>query len=260
VAATLATLNLGVFLIEKDRWWGNPQRRFHFQTDTDYARNFDKLGHFTGTHLYASTIGSAYRWAGVEPRRAALLGSSIALAMQTFVEINDGFYRTWGFDWLDQTANVLGATWYYVRSQNTVADNFLIRWGYWPNEIRKPADSILDEVIGSFSDNYNGQSYWVAARMRRLLPDPLKRYWPRPLLLSAGVFLDGWATRSMAKDLGLTERPGEVSYLLSLDVDFRELGLRNYLGDFLNVFHFPAPAVRLQPQPQIFLLFWGQGK
>jgi hypothetical protein len=260
VGVTLAAANTGIFFLERDRWWGNPDARFHFQTDTDYARNFDKLGHLYGTHFYAMMIAGSFRWAGVRPERAAMLGSILALAIQTHVEINDGFYRTWGFDWLDQAANVAGATWFYVRSRVDWAANFDLRWSYWPNEIRKPADSLTDEMISAISDNYNGQSYWVAARMHRLLPDHLKPYWPRQLLLSTGVFLDGWATKSMARDLGLEPRPGEVSTFISLDVDFQELGVRNFLGDVLNLVHLPAPAIRLWPEPRVFLLFWGQGR
>ncbi len=260
VGLTLTAMNTGIFFIEKDRWWGKPDARFHFQTDTDYARNFDKLGHLYGTHFYAMMIAGSFRWAGVRPGRAAMLGSAIAITIQTHVEINDGFYRTWGFDWLDQAANVAGATWFYLHDQHPWAANFDLRWSYWPNEIRKPADSVTDEIISAISDNYNGQSYWLGARMRRLLPDPVKRYWPRSLLLSAGVFLEGWATRSMSKDLGIEDRPGEVSLFLSLDLDFEELGLRGVAGDVLNLYHFPAPAIRLWPEPRVFLLFWGQGR
>lgn len=260
VGVTLAVVNTGIFLMEKDRWWGNPDAHFHFQTDTDYARNFDKLGHFGGTYLYSMLIAGLFRWAGVQPRRAAFLGSGIALAMQTHVEINDGFYRHWGFDWLDMTGNTLGATWFYLRNQQDWASTFDIRWSYWPNKIRKPASHLGEEIAGAITDNYNGQSYWLGVRMHRLLPESLKRFWPRPLLLSTGVFLDGWATRSMAADLGIQDRPGEVSVLLSVDWDFQELGLRRFGGEFLNLFHFPAPAIRLWPEPRLFLLFWGQGK
>lgn len=257
VGVAMTGVNVGVFLIEKDRWWKNPGRRFHFKSDPGYAHNFDMLGHGFGTELYALLSTRSLQWAGVRHDKAVLWGSIVALAMQTQVEINDGFYVTWGFDVRDQISNTLGVAWFFARERTDWAKTFDTRWSYWPNDIRMPADGLGDEIIGSFSDNYNGHGYWLAARMHRLLPESMKPYWPKPLMLSAGVVLDDWVGRQLAKELLIEKQPGYVSYFISLDLDFKALGLKGIAGDLLNRYHWPAPAIRLYPRPRLFLVFTG---
>lgn len=263
VLMTLAGANTGIFYMEKDRWWSQPGVRFHFKTETGYARDFDKMGHFVGTDFHALLIARAFAWSGVSRKRSALLGSTIGLAMQTYVEINDGYYPMWGFDLLDETANTLGAAWFYLRETSEAARRFDIRWSYWARPIRKHAHTMPEEMINSFTNNYNGQGYWVAARVHDLLPESARSWWPRALMLSAGLYLDRWVGGEFAEQMNRPEAPGQVSAYLSLDLDWQAILRQDthggrFLSDLLNRTHLPAPALRLAPRPQFFLVFFGQ--
>lgn len=262
--SAIAGANVALYTVEKNRWWhpDSSTTRFHFHTDIGYARNFDKSGHFYGTNLQVLLIARALEWSGMRHARAVWLGAAIGLAMQTNVEITDGFYRKWGFDVLDQTANVLGAGWFVLHERSTLARKFDIRWSYWPNRIRPRTNSLVSEVINSFTNSYNGHAYWISARLYDLLPEDAAQRWPRFLMLSAGVHLAGWVSPELSREWEIPEAPGEVSYLLSLDVDWRRIltqrrGPGRFARDLLERVHLPAPAVRLYPRPRVFLMFTG---
>lgn len=117
------------------------------------------------------------------------------------------------------------------------------------------AQTAASKDITPFTNDYSGHVYWVSMRVWDLLPASVQPYWPRFLQLSAGVSLNRWE-----------EYPDSDAYLsthISVDVDWREIIPRESwigrtMGDLLNRYHLPAPALQITPRPGVRLLFVGQ--
>lgn len=262
VTGGLSAAYTGQYLFEKRRWWSGERSHFRFNSHLNYARNFDKLGHFHATGIQALINARLLSWSGVDPSRAAFWGSMTSLLAQTHVEIHDGFHPKWGFDWYDQAANVLGATWFYARERVGPLRRFTLRWTYAPSKMWRSDDnrSIM------FADDYSGHTYWVSMRVWDLLPSSVQTVWPPFLQISAGATLNDWSEETWARNAPGGPGPNPdafVSYHLSVDLDWEELLPQNSwlfrsLSDVLNRFHLPAPAVRLYPHPRLHLVFIGQ--
>lgn len=262
VSGSLSAAYTGQFLFEKRRWWDDASARFRFNSQLNYSRNFDKMAHFYATGVQALVNARLLQWSGLTSSRAAFWGSMTSVLAQTHVEIHDGFHTKWGFDWYDQAANVLGATWFYAREHVEPLHRFTLRWTYVPSKMWQSDDnrSIM------FADDYSGHTYWVSMRIWDLLPPSLQKVWPSFLQVSAGATLNEWSEETWARDYPGGPGPNPeayVSYHLSVDLDWQALLPQDSwffrsLSDVLNQIHLPAPAVRVHPHPKVHLVFIGQ--
>lgn len=256
VAGFLTVGSVGVFMYERSQWWDGTGNGFHFDDQLNYAHNFDKIGHFHGAYTYAMLVARGLEWTGMRPKRAALWGSSVALLIQTQVEIFDGYSAKWGFDRYDQLANTLGVGWFYAQQRIYALQDFQLRFGYFPETVAKLDGGTQTVGLDKFlTDDYANHSYWISMRLWNYLPERLQRWWPSFLQISVGAALDDW--------LPDESKPGHLSYYLSIDLDFKRIiPQRRWLGrtaaDILNLFHFPAPAIRLHPNARFHLLYYGQ--
>ena len=246
-AASLVGGSAALYAWEKSRWWDGNLAPFHFDDHLDYAANIDKAAHFYATDMQALAATEAFEWAGLDRKPAALAGAATAWLLQLQVEYHDGFYPLWGFDRYDVAANTLGAGWFVSRELEPELRRFDVRWGYVP---RDPNPALW------FNEDYQHHSYWVSARVWDLLPEPLQDVWPQALELSVGTAVADW-------DPSRPYETGTGELYVSVDLDYEAilpLGTRfgRSAADFLNRFHLPAPAIRLAPEPKVYLLFYGQ--
>jgi hypothetical protein len=249
MSAFVAGAATGIFAYESDLWWDVPPGRFHWYDEWGYAHNFDKLGHFFGTYAYGLTITRLYDATGMKPRTAALIGSAIGFAIQLHVEIWDGFHERFGFDRGDLAANALGAGWFYAQERWPELQRVEIRWSFNPLGV---PDTGLTK---NFTEDYVGHGYWASLRFADLLPAQAQRFWPSWLRVSFGAV--------RRNDGRIPEDPYYVAYYISVDPDFRRIFPRGSwwgraLGDVLSLFRWPAPALRLGPEPGFNLFFYGQ--
>lgn len=253
VGGTLGAGSLAFHLWQKNAWWADEHRtRFHFHDDGGYALHLDKVGHFHATYFEALVIGRSFRWSGLTEPQAALAGALGALALQTHVEIEDGFNALWGFDVYDMAANVLGAGFFYARERVPALQPFVPKWSYWPARVTSGRDGAIPEQPNTFIDDYAGQHMWIAVRVHDLLPDEARPFWPDWLNVAGGV-----SGRHLQTDRARRE------YFLALDVDLARLFPQDtWLGQQLvevgNALHLPAPAVRVSPGVTFFGLHYGQ--
>jgi hypothetical protein len=253
VGGALAAGSLTFHLWQKNAWWADEHRtRFHFHDDGGYALHLDKVGHFHGTYFEALVIGRSFRWTGLTENRAALAGALGALALQTHVEVEDGFNALWGFDVYDMAANVLGAGFFYARERVPALRPLVPKWSYWPARVAAGRDGTLPDQPNSFIDDYAGQHMWLTVRVHDLLPDEARPYWPAWLNVAGGV-----SGRHLQTDRARRE------YFLALDVDLprlfpQETWLGERLVEFGNALHLPAPAIRISPRVTLFGLHYGQ--
>jgi hypothetical protein len=223
---------------------------FNFKVDWDYSEQFDKLGHTFGGWMSAYCSYEAFIASGLSKDDAALWGSIGGLFFQTFMEVQDGFHTTYGFDWTDQAANTLGAAYFYAQQEIPSLQNFNLKWsvGTSGRDAAREAAQMHSRLI---VDDYDRQNVWLSAKVHNLLPEEARPYWPRWLQLAVGYGV---------KDVELNGYEAYRTLYLSLDYDLVALlpdmgSFGNWLVQGINNFHLPAPALQIYPDVQFKLLF-----
>jgi hypothetical protein len=248
-SAGIAGFYTTLFAREQSRRWGTPKVPFYTNSRLE-AKGFDKFGHFYATKTQASVISSLYDFSNVKPGTSALLGAGIALSVQSIIEIKDGRVTSGGFDLYDQTANVLGTSWFFAREKVDVMQRFNVRWFYYPSE-----EKDLLEPNTRFNEDFGGHTYWLSMQTHDLLPEKMQRYWPKFIVPAAGISLNNWTG---------PENPDHyLSYHLSIAPDFTHIlpqdsRVGRFFTDILNGFYIPAPAVEVYPEFGFKLIFYGQ--
>ncbi len=247
-SAAIAGFYTGLFIREQQRRWSPTKVPFYFNSPLE-AKGFDKFGHFYATKIQASFISNLYDFSGVSRNASALLGAGIALSVQSLIEIKDGRISSGGFDVYDQTANILGTSWFYARERVDFLQRFDVRWFYYPSE-----EKDLLEPNTRFNEDYGGHSYWLSMRTWDLFPEKA-RFWPKFIVPAAGISLNNWT--------GEEAQTEHISYHLSINPDFNHIlpqdtRVGRFLTDILNGFYIPAPAVELYPDFGFKLIFYGQ--
>jgi hypothetical protein len=223
---------------------------FNFKVDWGYSRQFDKLGHTFAGWMSSYCSYEAFIASGLSKDDAALWGSIGGLFFQTFIEVQDGFHRTYGFDWTDEAANTLGAGYFYAQRKFPELQNFNLKWsvGTSGRDSARNAAQMHSRLI---VDDYDRQNVWLSVKVHNLLPEPAQQYWPRWLQLAVGVGV---------KDVELTGYDAYRTLYVSLDYDLvalmPDLGpFGNWLVQGINNFHLPAPALQIYPDVKFALLF-----
>lgn len=253
VSGLLTAGNAALYIYQRNAWWAAEHRTsFHFHHDGGYSVHLDKIGHLHATYLQAQLVARSLRWSGLSPEASALWGTVAAWTVQLNVEINDGFNALWGFDPLDVVGNTVGAAWFYARERIPELRAFVLKFNYWPSGHRVDQGEDFEGRLLSPVDDYMGHNYWMSVRVYDLLPESARRVWPEWLAVAAGV---------TAEQLYTEER--HRAYFLALDLDLeRIIPVRSWLAavglEALNFIKLPAPAIRLYPRFQPFLLYYGQ--
>jgi hypothetical protein len=132
------------------------------------------------------------------------------LLFELYVEIEDGYGPDWGFSPGDAAGDFAGAA--FTLGQYYVPFLKIFNRGSVIYLQRKYRDGLHP---GNMIDDYEGQKYWMAFRMKNLLPQVLSQYWPSFLMLSAGMGvkeLDG-------------SGGGTREFYIAFDIDAEEIPL-----------------------------------
>ncbi len=242
-AATLVTLHI----IQHNAWWKVPGP-FQVVEDWNFALQVDKAGHIYGGYLMSYLCGELLLAAGSDPPTAARWGSLLGLLYQTYVEVEDGFSRDWGFSPSDAVANFLGAYWYLAQHYWKPLQAFQPRWQYIP---ARWTGNLPRNHSGTFIDDYNSSTFWLSIDVYQLLPERWRPYYPAWLMLAIG-----YGARNIETPL-----PKERRIILGLDYNWQALlpegpPLWNWLRQSLSLLKFPAPAVEFGPHPPRFSLLY----
>lgn len=239
----------GIHILQYNSWWKDQRGPFHIYDDQDYKVNFDKYGHGFGAYYASHFFREAFTWSGFDDGQAVLLGAVSACLWEFYVEIEDGFAKTWGFSPSDALADIAGSAFYVARNRVPFLRNFQYKWTYFPSE------QLLNNHPDTRNpiDDYSGQYYWMVANINGLLPKSWQGVVPDWLGLAFGVGGDNldaldWSQRKLAYYIAL-------DYDLSKVIPESKFGILNFIRRALEYWHFPAPAFRIQPDPRFFILF-----
>lgn len=223
--------------VKQNAWWKKNATNFHIYYDWDYALWLDKVGHFYGTTILAHSFRSAFEACNFEQEEIVWYGSVMALAFQTYVEIEDGFSPDWGFSPPDMYANILGATFPVLQYYEPFFNNFQFKFSYYPKWAINPhpADGRRRILI----DDYEGQKYWLSFNVKNLLPNSVSRYWFSWLNIAVGVGgknINGWGG-------------GQKDIFIALDLNTDELPIygsfQTFIKRSLSFIKLPMPGIRI---------------
>jgi hypothetical protein len=239
-----------IHIYQANGWWKDNRTSFHFREDLKYGLSVDKLGHVYGATAMAFVFRKALQWANLSEAASLWWGSGSALLYQTYVEVEDGFSE-WGFDRVDFASDVIGSFYPVAQHYSPFLKTFNLKFSYHPSELlNNPGGIGFQGQKHIIFDDYEGQTIWLSASVHSLLPRPLDEFWPRWLCLALGYG---------ARDVAGPE-PFPV-LILSFDYDMTKIvpddtSLLKTLGEALNFFHFPAPAVRIAPHALWYGLYF----
>ena len=236
VGAITLGAGIGIHIYQANAWWQDQNSKFRVIHDWDYALWVDKVGHFYGAHLLGHAFSAGFEAANMDSEKATIYAAAASLAFQLYVEVEDGFGANWGFSPGDVVFNVLGSSYFLAQYYYPYLKNFQPRASYYPSEQQRKGL----RPDGNIIDDYDGQKYWLAVRMKEVLPKSVSKYWPSFLMLSVGMGVKNIRTdRSNARS----------DMYIAFDLDVEKLPLHGKFWQFikntLNYLHFPMPGVRL---------------
>lgn len=245
VAATAIGYTATMGALSKVWYSKNERSHFRFFDDAPEWKQVDKFGHAHITFHEALLFAELFQWCNIRERKALWIGASTAFAIQSSIEIFDGFANNYGASWTDVAANGLGAL--GLVSQELVWDEVRIVPKY--SFHATPHAALRPNVLGGtyteqLIKNYNGQTYWLAFNLKSFFFK--NKDFPSWLAVSLGY---GGRNMIYARD-NQNEQNGFRSYrtlFLSLDVDLSRIHTKskaiNYMLRRLNMLHIPAPAL-----------------
>ncbi len=230
-------------------WYHDKERvPFHWYDDSKGYLQMDKFGHAYSAYHESSTAYHAFRWAGMDKKKALMLGGPVGLVFQTPIEIFDGLYEGWGFSWPDMAANTFGALLFTAQQALLDEQVVIMKFSYSPSGYPKYHTILGETELESFFLDYNGHTQWLSANIQSITGIGKMPPW---LNIAFGYSGNGMIkefenpTWYMGKPFPHLERYRQ--YIFSLDVDFMRIPCRkkwlNTVFRIANMIKVPFPAL-----------------
>jgi hypothetical protein len=228
---------------------------FHeFSRDIREYQQMDKIGHFVESYFMSYFTSKIYRWSGFSAKTSILLGSLTGLLWMTQIEVTDGFFKAWGFSYLDYSMNILGAG--YSALQQLYPNQlkaYRFKVSYWPSEAYKKG--YYSTVSKSLLDDYEGFTWWFAVNFYDAMPGSWRSSYPK--WLSPWGLAIGHSVQNVARDVF----GGQREILIGLDFDVTKIPTGDskflkFAKDMLNFIRLPLPAVRITPTTVVYGIYF----
>ncbi|MBN2714257.1 MAG: DUF2279 domain-containing protein [Deltaproteobacteria bacterium] len=176
-------------------FWDWFEQGFHFKKEHGFTQESstggaDKTGHFFTAYIFADFLNWRLRRQGWPRLRSAIVGSSVAMGLMTWIEVGDGT-SAYGWSWEDMLADFIGVAISAGLATFPVADDlFDFRMEYWPTS------SYLKG--GVMAADYSGMKYLMAFRLSGI--KPIKRTPFRLIELHLGYYSRGFRSFDKTKD------------------------------------------------------------
>ncbi len=256
----------GSFLALNNAWYAGFKRTtFHSFNDNAEWNQMDKAGHIWSTYGLSRASAASWRWSGVSPKTAALMGAGGGILYESIIEFQDAYSAAWGFSWGDMAANLFGASLFAFQDIHWKEQRVQVKMSYWPADYSSATRQRRDELFGTslpehFLKDYNSQTYWLSINLRSFAQDSRIPPW---LNLAAGYgsanLLGGrsniW-TDEEGRVFDYSSSPRLRRFFLSPDIDLTRIPVRKkWLKSVLfvlNAIKVPAPALELNSKGKIF--------
>ena len=252
-----AGFTVGSFIGLNQAWYSEYEKSgFHLFNDWDEWMQVDKAGHLLSTYHGSRLSAEMWRWAGMDRRKAAWLGSGVTMAYLTMVEVLDGFNEKWGFSLGDMAFNAAGSALFLAQDLGWGEQRIGVKFSYFPMRYDLSYAARADELFGKsdaerWLKDYNSQTYWLSLNLRSLFPESRLPPWLNLALgHNARVMLGGRENVWTDESGNTVDRSDVQRYrriLLSADIDLTRIPTRSRFlrsaFSFLNIVKIPAPAL-----------------
>jgi len=234
-------------LVSLNKAWYSKQERtnFHFFDDAAEWKQVDKAGHFWSAFQESRAGIDLLRSAGVPEKKAILYGGLLGVALQTPVEVFDGYQSAYGASITDLAANTLGAA--AVLTQELIWHKIRImpKYSFHTTQYASLRPNVLGNSIAEQAlKDYNGQTYWLSVNLADFMKVESK--YPKWLSIAVGYGAEEMVFNSTGGNeaLGLG---AHRQFYLSPDLNLMQFKGKNRLLNtalyVLSMVKVPAPAL-----------------
>lgn len=254
-AAVIVGMNIYLYKYFEGAYWNEKRVKFHTFNDWNNAdMNIDKVGHIFGGIIYSRWSYKLFEYSNLPENYSMIFSTLTSLFFQLQVEYNDAFFERWGWSWWDFGADVIGAVYPNLQRIWKPLNTVNLKWSYFPSEAYKKG------WYDYWVKDYEGMHYWLTFDIHSYLPKKLDKYWPDWLNLAVGYGADKIKLSKTEWNSFGRGGEGDKEFYIALDYDLIKLfkpkkGFWYEVLDILNVFHFPAPALKLTPKPVFYIIF-----
>lgn len=260
VGAGSAAAYAGTLAILDRAWYTNyPRQSFHTFNDNKEWLQVDKVGHTWTAYNTGYATAALWRWAGLSPEKAAIVGGLSGVAFLTTIEYLDGRSAKWGWSWGDMIANVTGSGLFIAQELAWQEQRVQFKFSFHNKKYKEDIlEKRADDLFGNswnerMLKDYNGQTYWLSANLKSFFKESKLPPW---LNVAAGHGADGmfggfenkWTDETGA-DIFRTDIPRKRQFYLAPDIDFTKIKTnKKWVKSVLfclNAFKCPAPALML---------------
>lgn len=241
-------------------WYkGYERTSFHLFNDSREWLQLDKAGHAWTAYAIAAYSTRLWKWSGIKPRNAALLGGFSALGYQTILEFLDAHSAKWGWSWADMGANVFGASLFTAQELAWGVQKVSIKFSSSPQGYDVSLRPRVNELFGnSFAErllkDYNAQTYWASVNLSSVFPNRLPRWLNVAVGYGAQGMYGGFENIAVDKNGAVLFDRRDIKrvrqWFLSPDIDWTKLKTNKKivrtLFSLLNMIKVPAPALELR--------------
>lgn len=246
----------GTFYSLNKTWYANyPRSDFHLYNDWKEWQQMDKAGHAWSSYQISNHTSKIWQWAGMEKKKAVLIGGISGMAYLSIIEILDGYSDKWGFSIPDVMANSAGAGIYVAQELAWNEQRVSIKLSYSPYRYGT-LKTRANDLFGSGDaekvlKDYNGQTYWASVNVKSFFPDSHFPNWFNIALgYGARTMLGGyentWTTVS-GMTVNRSDIPRYKRFYLSADIDLTRIKTKNKtvktVLSLFNVLKVPAPTI-----------------
>lgn len=251
----------GSLLILNEAWYKNyPRRGFTSFDDSKEWLQMDKIGHGWSAYNLSRASTAAWKWAGLNDKKAAIIGSTSGFAFLTVIELLDAHSTRWGWSWSDIAANTVGTGLYMTQQVFWNEQRIQFKFSFHRKNYKESMlNDRSDQLFGKswyerMLKDYNGQTYWFSANLHSFFE---KTRLPAWLNIAVGYGAEGMhgGFDNIGRDgLGAvvfdrTDIPRVRQFYLSPDIDLTKIKTnKKWLKSVLlalNSFKVPAPALML---------------
>lgn len=261
-SGVLASYVIGQHIIQMETIW-KEQTSFRFIEDGDYALYSDKVGHMYGAYLTSNVLRDGLISSGISLSTSKWLGGLMGLSYSTYIEIMDGYGKNWGFSPSDFYMDIAGSSFYLLQNYIQFFQNFTPKFMYIPPKWHGYRDRLPSDM---FIDNYSSHTFFLSANVHNMLPDNLKKYWPKWLEISVGYAVRNLCSGDPNTTCAYAEKyneflSGDIKYVIALDYNFTVLAGRygapwDWLISQLKYFKLPSPAIEIGKYDTKFFLMY----
>lgn len=258
VTGSSAAVLGGTYLYLQKAWWSGESQPFHFDDGRDwgYASNLDKMGHVMGGVIASNLYYDAFRWAGMEERKAAWAAFGMSAGIQLAIEVKDGFAHNWGFAVGDVLFGSVGSLMPVLRKNSPFLQNTDLKFSYWQRSDKYFRGRSMTHTPVFHIDDYINQTYWVSTNLRYITQGKVE-WMPDWLCLSIGWGIDAETWNSNPRGAGLGAKP---EFYIAPDIDLvRLFNPKRKFWRFtlkqLNYLKFPMPTLQLTQRVKLWPVF-----